>query len=451
MSIQGGMQGCFSFKRGAVALAAALVFSIGGPVAAQETERIGSQEEDLRPNGSAGGVVPTEVVTTETAEAEAALDFVRSSSGGVPAEAMPADIAVDTVSESFDRFATESEGGIPGDYALTFGDTSDWIQLVSGEWLKGTIKRMRDDSLEFDSDEIGIVFIDFADIIRMQSPNVNTYVFDERESATGLALITADSVVVETGAGTQTFPRAELEGIVSGGEREKDWWSMSLRFGLTLNRGNTDQLTYDTFFRVRREDRMTLLDLTYNATFGRTNGTQNVNRHLGEFDFKVFLSDRWFVAPLFGQLLNDRFQNIRFRATPAAGAGVHIIDRPKVVWDFQTGLGYQYLKYKDGSAAQDGNPQHDAFIPLYTYADFDITGDIDFTVSWLTNLVVTNIGNTNHTGRADLAMDITDVLAVSVSFLFLRTEQPGPPPASDLPPLEKNDYQLVFGIALDLG
>jgi hypothetical protein len=144
----------------------------------------------------------------------------------------------------------------------------------------------------------------------------------------------------------------------------------------------------------RREDRSTLLNLNYGSSFGRTDGDQNVNRHIGEVLFLAFLPKRWFVAPAFGQLLNDRFQNIKFRATPGTGAGVHIIDVPNVKWDFLTGVGYQYLNYLDATQFTDGNPQNDAFIPFYTYADFNITGDIELTASWLTN----------HTGKADLSM-----------------------------------------------
>ena len=130
---------------------------------------------------------------------------------------------------------------------------------------------------------------------------------------------------------------------------------------------------------------MTLLDLTYEAMFARTDGDQSVNRHLGEFMFNVFLGSRWWITPAFGQLFNDRFQNIRFRATPAAGAGVHIFDMPNAKWDFQTGLGYQFLNYKDVSALTPGvsNPQNDVFVPLYTWWDFNITGDIDLTMSRL--------------------------------------------------------------------
>lgn len=432
-----------------VAIGAQLLFATAAM--AQDAERIGAVEEDLRPEQPPGtGPAPVSA-DADTDQAAEAIDFATTAEGGVPAQAAPSDVAVDAVQASMTRAAEEIDAGVTDAYQLTFGDTFDWVQLASGEWLKGEIKRMRDDVLEFDSDKLGMQFIDLADVTRLHSPNVNTYVFDDRVSATGLAVITPDKVAIQTEEGTQVFDRTELEGMLEGGEREKDWWSMSLRFGLTLNRGNTDQLTYDVLFKVRREDEMTRMDLSYNGTFGKTDGVKNVQRHLAEFDFKVFLSDRWFVTPVFGQLLNDRFQNIRLRATPAAGAGVHIIDAPNVKWDFQTGLGYQYLKFLDDSQVTGDDPQHDVFVPLYTYADFDITDDVDLTLSWLTNLVVTEIGNTNHTGKADLAIELTSVIDLNVAFLFLRTEQPAPPPDPTAPPIEKNDYQLVVGVSLELG
>ena len=375
--------------------------------------------------------------------------------GGVPAKPAEPASAIDTVQAAMANVQKQSDGGVSSTYVIEFGDTFDWVQMISGEWIKGNIERMRDDTLEFDSDKLDMLYLDFADVALVHSPQVNTYVFDDRISATGKAVITADKVIVETAdEGTKVFARADLENIVEG-QNEKDWWSMKLRFGLTLNKGNTDQLTYDINFNTRREDRLTLLDLNYQASFGQTDGVQNVNRHLGEFLFQVFLGSRWWVTPAFGQFFNDRFSNTQFRATPAAGAGVHIIDMPNVKWDFQSGFGYQFLRYISAEPTQE-NPQNDAFIPLYTYWDFDITGDIDLTMSWLTNLVVTTIGNTNHTGKVDLAIELTSILDLDIAFLFLRTEDPAqpaqpPPPDPALPAIEKNDYQLVVGISLELG
>jgi hypothetical protein len=410
-----------------------------------------AQEPPTEVLPASGVDTAAEVQTEATAGSDTVADMTTAPAGIAVAPAQAA-ATIDSVQESMAQIQLQAASGVSDAYVLEFGDTFDWVQLVSGEWIKGNIARMRNDKMEFDSDKLDMLYLDFADVSLVHSPQVNTYVFDDRASATGPAVITAEHVIVQTEEGTKTFPRSELESIIEG-ERERDWWSMKLRFGLTLNRGNTDQLTYDINFNTRREDRLTLLDLNYNATFGRTGGVQNVNRQLGEFLFNVFLGSRWWVTPAFGQLFNDRFQNIQFRATPAAGAGVHIIDMANVKWDFMTGIGYQYLNALDPVAGN--NPQNDAFIPFYTYWDFDITGDIDLTLSWLTNLVVTTIGNTNHTGKADLAIELTSILDLDIAFLFLRTEDPLQPavtdPANPPTPIEKNDYQLVVGISLELG
>jgi hypothetical protein len=368
----------------------------------------------------------------------------------VPLEPMELDSAVESVEASVAKIQELSKSGIEATHVIEFGDEFDWVKLVSGEWIKGEIKRMRDDKLEFDSDKLDMLNIDFADVALVHSPRTATYVFDGRVSASGKAVIIEDEVMIETKEGTKAFPRSELQSIVEGGERERDWWWFKLGFGLTLNKGNTDQFTYDSSFDLRREDRSTLLRLAYNATFARTDGVQNVRRHLVNLDFNVFLSKRWFLTPVWSQFLNDKFQNIRFRATPATGGGVHIIDEANVKWDFRTGIGYHFLRYRDDSALNVENPQNDVFIPLSTYADFDITGDIDLTLSWLTNLVLSTIGNTNHTGKANLSIELTSVLNLDVAFLFLRTEEPAPPPDPEVT-IEKNDYQLIVGISLELG
>ena len=125
---------------------------------------------------------------------------------------------------------------------IEFGDTFDWVRVVSGEWLAGEIRGMRDDKLVFESDKFDTQQIDFTDVTELHSPQLNTYLFGDRTSAIGRGVITADKVIVETDEGTKIFDRSKLESIILGGKREKDSWSMKLSFGLTLNRGNNDQL-----------------------------------------------------------------------------------------------------------------------------------------------------------------------------------------------------------------
>jgi hypothetical protein len=221
-----------------------------------------------------------------------------------------------------------------------------------------------------------------------------------------------------------------------------------LRFGITASAGNSKAITYNGFLGVYREDQLTRLRLEYDATFGKANGVRNINRHLGTAGIDVYLSKRWYLTPFASQFLSDEFQNIQFRATPAAGFGYHIIDKPDFEWDAESALGYQYLKWRSVGAGQE-NPQNDGFVMFRTLGTWDITGDIDWFFDWRTNLVFTTIGNTNHVGSTGMSIEVTDILDINFSFLYLRTEDPAPREDGSVP--KKNDYQLVFGIGLDLG
>ena len=45
----------------------------------------------------------------------------------------------------------------------------DWLQLDSGEWLKGELISLYNFSVEFDSDELGVLSIDWEDIRYIRS------------------------------------------------------------------------------------------------------------------------------------------------------------------------------------------------------------------------------------------------------------------------------------------
>ncbi len=331
---------------------------------------------------------------------------------------------------------------------LEFTDADDWVQTASGEWIRGDVDWMRNDIMEFDSDEFGPLEIHMRDVAAIHAARRDTFVFDDRTALYGRAFVTADHVIVETSEGIQVRPRETLWAIVQGGERELDHWSTMLDLGFSANRGNSNQIEFNLGWRITREDRRTLTELAYSLFMGRADGEQTVNRHLVMFLSKVWIDERFFVQPVVGQLLSDRFQDIRFRAQPAAAAGVRFLDRPMAWWNVSAGLGYQYLKLLDPLAGV-RNPFHDGLARFATRARFDFTGDIYLSINWVTNLTFTTIGNTNHTGTAALLIEVINIFNLHASFLFLRTEEPVPFEDGTLP--VKNDYQLIFGVALQLG
>ena len=95
------------------------------------------------------------------------------------------------------------------------------------------------------------------------------------------------------------------------------------------------------------------------------------------------------------------------------------------------------------------NPQNDGFVSVRTYADFDFTEDVELIVEWTTNVVYTQIGLTNHVGRSEFSVEVTDIFDLQTTFRFFRTERP--PPRSDGTVPKRNDYQLIVGLALEIG
>lgn len=370
-----------------------------------------------------------------------------AAAAAVPDRPAEDSLAVVEVQRAVQAVERQIEAG-ESDITLRFADTSDWILTNTGEWLRGRVDWMRDDVMEFDSDEFGPLEVRMRDVAGAHAPRVDTYVFDDRTSLQGRAMITKERVIVETKEGIEVRPRDNLWAIVEGGSRELDYWSTRLNLGLSANRGNSNQVDFNLWWMLVREDKRTLTELAYSLSLGRAEGEQTVGRHLVMFANKVWITEILFVEPIVGHLLNDKFQDIRFRAAPAATIGVRFLDKPKAWWNVSTGPGYQYLNLYDPFVTVD-DPQHDGLVRFATRARFDMTDDIYLLINWATHLTFTTIGNTNHTGTADLFIEITNIFNFDVSFLYLRTEEP-PPRANGTFPV-KNDFQLIFSVALQLG
>ena len=366
----------------------------------------------------------------------------------VPTEAVEASEAVTEVGEAMEKVEEEIEEGLPAEFTIKFGDTYDWLRLTSGEWLKGELKRMREDEIEFDSDKLDLLEFDWEKVDQLHSPRVNTYVFDGKVDVVGRGVVTKDQVLVETAEGVESYPRSTLLSIVQGEPKERNWWSTRLSAGFSGSVGNTNQGQFNGHWDLRRADQRTHTELSYDGTFGFANDTHTVNRHVGTADVKLFVSRRFFFVPVTSQFLNDQFANVKFRATPGTGAGVHIFDTKKVEWDGGGAVGYQFTNFLSTAAGYE-NPQNDGFISVVTYGDFDFTDDVELIIEWRSSIVYTQIGLTNHFGSAKFSVDVTDILDFEGTFKFYRTEDP--PPRADGTVPKKNDYEVIVGLALEIG
>ena len=62
----------------------------------------------------------------------------------------------------------------------------DWIQLSSGEWLKGEFRGMERDEVDFDSDKLGLLSLDWEDIKSIYSHRPMSIMLSDGSTLVGI-------------------------------------------------------------------------------------------------------------------------------------------------------------------------------------------------------------------------------------------------------------------------
>lgn len=337
--------------------------------------------------------------------------------------------------------------GEPWSPPLPEAGAKDWIGLTSGEWLAGEIKNLRNEELEFESDVLETMTLDWDDVREIRSPHAYTYAFSGRIVVLGTASM-RDSVIIVRGADwMRTFARRDLISIVPGGASELDLWSANAHFGLVQRSGNTNQSDITMIARTRRAGALTRITLDYTGNFGTISGTQNVNNHNGNAKIDAFVSNRIYLTPLALNVFSDRFQNIDFRASPSLGVGALLVDTKKLSVDTQIGAGYQWTWFRSVQPGEDSRLEQGTLIPSLSL-DWEPTGDIEYTLDYKVNVGVPEVKDTFHHLVNVLSYDLTSVWSFEVSFAWDRVENPRPGADGSVP--KRDDFRTSFGLGIEL-
>ena len=97
-------------------------------------------------------------------------------------------------------------------------DSYDWIQLNTGEWLKGRIKAMQERQIEFFSEKLSDVTFDWKDIRQVRSPRTIDVSFVSGKKVSGPVTVTPEQVTVG-GAHRLSFPGTSYKASRRGGPR----------------------------------------------------------------------------------------------------------------------------------------------------------------------------------------------------------------------------------------
>jgi len=323
----------------------------------------------------------------------------------------------------------------------------DWIQLTSGEWLKGDLKVLYDDKLEFDSDELDLLELDWEDVKQVRGHKLHSVRFEGPVTVVGILKVIDDKVFITTQEKVLEFDRGRLISIAYGEPKEIGYWSAKISLGLDIRAGNSDQINYSANAYAMRRTSASRFFIDYLGIFNKTEGIETANSQRISSYYDIFKTRKFFWRPVFGEYFQDRFSNIDHRVTVGGGVGFYIIDTSKTEWYITPGLAYQYTQNVSVEAGQDTNNSTPALV-VGTRYDTELTNKIDFKASYRFNIVNQESGKYSHHAVAALEIELTRMLDLDLAFVWDRIQDPKPAADGRVP--DQDDFYFFFGIGFEL-
>jgi hypothetical protein len=324
-------------------------------------------------------------------------------------------------------------------------DGFDWLELKSGEWLRGRVRSIQNRKLEFDSDELDEQSFDLKDIRQLVSPHPNFLLFNDKTTAVGPVKISPREVSVQ-GKRPVTLPRGELRGLSPGRPREINYWSGKLSLGLSVRAGNTEQADLNAKAGLQRRTPASRLSFDYLGNFSQLQGETSANNHRVSSACDVLLTRRLYLRPIFAQFYRDPFQNLSRQITVGAGAGYLLWDTSRTEWDLFGGPACQMTRFmtiESGGRLNDSTP---AFL-LGTQFDTELSRRIDLLLAYQAIATSPEAGTVTLHFVNTLEVELTRVLNLDVSLVWDRIQTPRTDVAGETP--KRDDLRLTVGIGVD--
>jgi hypothetical protein len=326
-------------------------------------------------------------------------------------------------------------------------DKFDWIQLTSGEWLKGDLKVLYDDELEFDSDELDLLELDWEDVKQVRGHQPHSVRFEGSMVVVGILKVVDDKVIVTTEEEVLEFDRSRLLSIAHGEGKEIGYWSTKISIGLDVRSGNSDQTQYNAAVNAKRRTSGSRLSIDYLSIFNTTEGVETANSQKVSSYYDIFKTKKFFWRPVFGEYYRDIFLNIEHRFSVGTGIGYHIMDTSKTELDITPGLAYQY---NQNISVETGEDAYNSTLALVVHVEYDteLSKRVDLNGSYKFDIVNQDSGSYTHRALAALEIELRRRLDLDLSLMWDRIQKPKPEADGRVP--DRDDYYLVFAIEFEL-
>ena len=322
----------------------------------------------------------------------------------------------------------------------------DWVQTKSGEWFKGYIKALYKDTLEFDSDEVGLYNFDFDDVVQIKSYQILSVNIENVAIIKGIIRFKDNKITIIQGEDKYEFEKNQIISIASEGSREKDVWSGKITISIDKREGNIKNFNYSAKANIKRRTAKTKLEFDYLGRIAGKNNVETANDHLVNEKFDVYITRHLFYTPLASEYYNNTYKNIQGRYRVGAGVGYMFVDTPKASWDISGGPAYMYTEHV--SVPQDSNKVSSSFtLEISTNLDLELNSRMDLQYSYLFTLSNSDTGRYSHHMMLTLENEITSWLDFDISGIWDYTLNPQEK-SDGTTPLQ-DDFQILIGLGVE--
>jgi putative salt-induced outer membrane protein YdiY len=328
----------------------------------------------------------------------------------------------------------------------------DWIQLMSGEWLKGDFKVLYDYVIEFDSDEMDLQEFDFEDVKRLRTRNMKTILIQAEDARRdtdilrGMLEIKGDQVILRRSEHEVAVSRDRVISIADGRQRERDYWSGMVSIGVNARGGNTETTDTTVMANIKRRTASSRFNADYLANYSNTGEAETANNQRLSGYYDQFLTAKFYWQVLNAEYYRDPFSNIDGQYSVSTGVGYDIIHNSKTEWGMNAGVGYQRQEFSSVEIGED-DYSTSPFATFGTRLDHEVTGNLDFLFDYSLRWLNEDNGLYTHHMLTTLSFDLIKDLDLDVSIIWDRVERPQADEDGATP--EQDDYQIVVSLAYE--
>ena len=336
---------------------------------------------------------------------------------------------------------------------------SDWLQLSSGEWLRGSTTSLYNKSLEFVSDKLGLRTFAIHDVVSLRTHKRMTVTIETSDEtpynvfemtpptieATGIIRMSPESIKVIQGDNILEFPRSQMVSIVSEDTFRYHFWSGNLSLSLDLHKGNNERLDYSASSTLTRRTSKTILRFDYLGNFSEIEGVKNSESHRVNEKFDLFLTRYFFISPLISEYFRDPYQNIGMQLTGAIGIGYTLVDSKGMQWYLSGGPALVHTDYStvESDTASRQNSWAFRIDSMITYI---LTTNNKLTLDYHFSFLDAASGNYKHHTITKLENTLTNWLKLNLSLTWDYVQDPIADGDGNIP--YRNDYRFLAGLGI---